>query len=67
MTTLTFTEIVAFDLAQADSRSDSDPFVVFKHSNTEIARTETVWNRIGRSGGRRSGSDQAPRWNDVAA
>ena len=58
-----FTEIQAANLAQRDSFSDSDPYVVFLQGGTELVRTEFLRNVLGRSGGRSAGSDAIAVWS----
>ena len=44
-TTITFQSIVASNLVQADTRSDSDPYVVFSANGNELVKTSSIQQR----------------------
>eukprot|EP00966_Prymnesium_polylepis_P121329 2804098-Prymnesium_polylepis.2 len=62
---VTFSEVSASDLAQTDSRSDSDPYVRWENADTGavLAETHFLRNVLGRRGGRTAGSARTPRWD----
>ena len=62
---ITFSDVSASNLAQADRLSDSDPYVRWENAETGAVLTETnvLNNVLGRRGGRTANSARTPRWD----